>query len=1648
MFRNKILIFIIVIFSSKLLIAQSLCNEWINYEQQYFKIPITQEGIYKLDYTTLSNANVPINSFDPRSIQIFCKGIEQYIYVSGEKDGVFSSSDYIEFYAKPNDGFNDSVLYKGLKNQANPYYSLFNDTAIYYLTWNSSLNNKRLSVVYKNNFSDYPANTFFWKEIINNYNDSYYGGETNPYGSTDVDYITTEGWFHGGVTQGLNSTINITSPQIFTLGPSASLEYSVVSASNFAPINPDQHLRISLNNYLLNDTVFDGYQMYKFNKTISSSILNSSNNFNFASINDLGSTVSRLTIGYIKLKYPHTNDLENSSFFKFLLQKGNLNHTHVKFMNFNASDADSIWIYDLTGHNKIKVYKNSSNFEALIPDVGVERTCVITKTENIISIPKVYPLKNSLVNNTKFTNYLLTEYLNANYIIVTHKKFITEANNYKNYLSLKGFKVIVADVDELYDQFCYGIMKNPLAIKNYVKYLYQSFANKPEYLFIIGKGLETPVCRKNAIYYNNNYVPSMGFPASDVLFSSEINDVLYAPALATGRLAVRTPQQITEYLNKVIQQNMSFNNAEEWQKLVLHFGGGTTAGEQLNFSNYLRNYETIIEDTSFGGNVYTFLKTSTSPIQTTMSDSIRQLINNGVAMLSFFGHASGTSFDQSIDEPSSYNNIGKYPFVLANSCYSGDIFSTGISYSESFVLQDNKGAMSYLGSRTKSGASELNTYSNQLHKNLFQKNYNQTIGKSIQKTIKDIQSNNWAIKSACLEVTYHGDPSLSLYNHTKPDFSIDEASVFFSPSIVTTAIDSFEMNIVIKNNGKAILDNYFAVEVKRMLPNNVTESPIIKIFKTPIYKDTLKIKFPVNFANGIGNNTFSVVIDAYNKFDELSEANNTYNGYALFIKSNSVYPVYPYEFSIVPDDSIVLKASTGDPFSTNTMYLFELDTVPSFNSVIKKQWQVNDKGGVLKCTTNLSLIDSTVYFWRIYSNNENLNNVKISSFQYIKNRTGWSQANIKQFKQNTFNFINYNEVLNKFEFSKGLKNLKCYNTPDGRQSYYQIDNAIVEYGACYAYPSIHVAVLDSITLEPWNNFDYTSFGNINQPYSCRQRPENYFIFRAADNSQLRNLNNMLNAIPKGNYILVYSCFGGNFQNWNDTLYQTFEKLGSLNIRNIGNTYLYILYAKKGYPSTAIEEVGVNQSSIQINQDITNSWYYGNIVSTNIGPFKTLESLNWNASSYEINGNDSLKLSIIGIKNNSEQIVLNNNITAFNVPNLSSIVNTSTYSNLKLSMFTRDEITRTPSHLNKWMVFYNGVPEFAINPAKHFMFEKDTLYEGQKGKFSVAVENISNYDGDSLKINYWLVDNNRMVHQINYPLQKPLKINELLIDTIKFETQGFAGNNSIWVEVNPDNHQPEQYHFNNIAEKKYLVLKDNTNPLLDVTFDGIRILNGDIVSAKPHIEVKLKDENKFLLLDDTNNVKIYLKKPGEEKENRVYYINNELQNIVFTPASNSNNTCSIVFEPILIQDGKYQLIVQAKDASNNESGDIDYKISFEVINKSTITEILNWPNPFSTKTHFVFTLTGSEVPEFFKIQIMTITGKVVKEITQEEIGSIRIGKNITEYAWDGTDEFGDKLANGVYLYKVVVKNQNGNIEKRQTNASKYFVKDYGKMYIIR
>ena len=378
----------------------------------------------------------------------------------------------------------------------------------------------------------------------------------------------------------------------------------------------------------------------------------------------------------------------------------------------------------------------------------------------------------------------------------------------------------------------------------------------------------------------------------------------------------------------------------------------------------------------------------------------------------------------------------------------------------------------------------------------------------------------------------------------------------------------------------------------------------------------------------------------------------------------------------------------------------------------------------------------------------------------------------------------------------------------------------------------------------------------------------------------------------------------------------------------------------------------------------------------------------------------------------------------------------------------DLVNRTPGQLSFWRVLYSGVPEGIVTTAiLGATTNINAVEEGAFVNLKFGFKNISPIAfTDSLVVQCKMTNLNS--GRIQTILRKIPALAAGVTDSIRFtniNTEGFAGDNRIDVNVNPKI-QSELYYNNNILQYSVKVNADKAQPTLDVVFDGVRIMDGDIVNPSPFISISMRDNNQFKIKRDTVGLTILLTPPG---------INVVTQRVAFNDsriqwfAATASSPFRIEFRPGKLEDGKYKLQVSGLDASGNTSGGgLAYSISFSVINESRMSHFYPYPNPFSTSTRFVFTLTGDKVPDELKIQIMTVSGRVVREITRGELGPIRIGNNISSFAWDGSDEYGDKLANGVYLYKVVARTQGANMELFNTAADDTFKYGFGKMYIMR
>jgi hypothetical protein len=1648
--------------------AQKYGNEWVNHSQTYFKFPITKEGIYRIDSTTLST-RFNLSSLNPKNLQLFIKGKEQFLYVKGEADDQINTNDYIEFYANHLRADYDSLLYSEISYFPNPYKLLFNDTIFGYITVNSSTTNKRYQVETDSTISNYPLANYFYSELVYQPVDNYnYVKDINNQAS-DPRFTQAEGY--GSVlNKGSQQNSNFPNLSVFTGSVLPSYFRVNYSGSDMhQALFLDHQVRIAYTNNLsnsitLSDSIFNGHQAVSLSYTINNSEIGNSTNFSILSVNNpsFATITNQTMLHYMYFKYPKQPNLSFALFNKLYIDDDAV-FPKQSFLLSNPN-ATAMVAYDVTNGKKLPIHVLSAPARMVVPNSGSQKLVITCAESNIISITSLQQVNQSQV----FTNFKSTNASGA-FVIIYHPSLATSAQAYKSYReSVAGGSrsVVFANINELYEQFGYGINKHPQAIRNFMKFLHDSLPTPPTYLFIIGKGTRfEELSNANQPF---NLVPTLGYPSSDNLLTTGItNNLNYYPEIPVGRLAASTNSEVSIYLNKIQQHEAT--GVVEWKKNILHFVGGDTPALTSLLTNYMSSYEQIIKDTLFGGNVMTFKKNTTAPIQTVISDSIKQVINNGAALMTFFGHGSDQNFDQAIDDPEIYNNQGRYPWVLANSCYSGDIHMPGRrSVSERFVFSNQKGSIGFLAASALGYVSSLHFYSTWFYTGLSLTKYGQGIGDiSKEAAIKASISFDKVNRYTAMDMALHGDPSVRINGSDQSDYTLSNNNVKFNTTKYTDSIGVF---IYYKNIGRAINDSFF-VKIERFFPNNDSVA-FIKRVTAPYYSDSLKFYIPLEFNRGIGLNKFKVRLDQFNEMTEVTKANNATIGTVdLFIRGGDIVPVYPYKYAIVPlTNSITLKASTTDPFAPKTTYKLQLDTCDKFINPIQQTY-ITSAGGVIEWNVNLPFGDSAVYFWRATKDSispADRNVWRESSFQTIGTRVGWSQAHFNQFKSNTYRFVSYNKLLRRFDFSNNVHDLKVRN---GMYPYiapisinFFFNNQNLSSWGC-APDGWNFAVFDSISGEPqevisvnWPAQGPGTFSNcvcvdnqILYVYSFGQN--NYCAFSNWQSA----MENFLNSVSPNNYVLGYtmgalSSTYAAVSTYSNSLYNAFESFGAGNIRTTTDTVPYIIFGKKGMlAGQAHEVIGNKKTDIIILEDsIKTRWNTGYIASEMIGPSYKWQSMHWQLKPFDASAGDTTILKIVGIKLNGQKDTLATFVKdSTDVLALYNYVDANTYPYLQLVALMKDNVNRTSPQLRKWQVLYDEAPECAINPLKGFVAVNDTLQEGDDASFKVPIENIGKVAfADSLVFTYWLEDNNKVIH----PLSQKLKKNnfapgEIIFDTLKLNSYQFAGNNAFWMDVNPPanaRYQKEQAHFNNIARFAFKVNKDITNPLLDVTFDGVRILNGDLVSAKPHILVSLKDENKFLAINDTSAFNVFIKYPNQSNNKPLYF----LKDLAFTPASLPHNSCKIDYNPSLLEDGVYELTAQGKDRSLNRSASTEYKIQFEIKNKPSVTNVLNYPNPFSTNTKFVFTLTGSEIPEVFTIQIMTVSGKVVKNITKDELGALHIGRNITEYSWDGKDEFGDKLANGVYLYKVIIRLNDNMLEKANTNADKFFVKDFGKMVIMR
>lgn len=1641
-------------------------NEWINYDQNYFKIKVAEDGIYRLGYEQLQDAGFPLDQVEGRQFQLFHLGREVPIYPSD--NSTLSPGGFLEFYGSKNRSELDQFLYTAPEaDLLNPEYSLFTDSSAYFLTWTTE---GAPPLRYVNNSNDLsnlpPRENWYWatdKKIFSGQHHKRY----QKYSGANIYYSHFDG--DGFANEFQEETqIMLSAPGRVPGGPKANLSVNLISNAN-----AEGHiLQIDLNQQLLQQDTFYGTQVRKYEFELATADLEDELLLRVLGLND----VDRYGVASGSIRYPRNFNFNGESLLQLELPAAN----GERYLEINGLSPEPYVLLEPAGNLRMLLNVTGGTARIKLPAGSGPRYLVLQRLAAMQAPGQPKPLQ--------FENQ---EESDANYLILSSERLYDDGlgNNwvqaYADYrASADGgnYRTAVIEVKQLFDQFAYGIDFHPLSIRNAFHFLRKQQMKDLEYVFIIGRGQEYQEMRlpqqlQEAIAGRDMLVPSFGYPAGDnLLFTT--NETKVSP-ISNGRLAANDPAEIKIYLDKVKDLERSRQLPQTiadraWTKHILHLGGGATAGEQTNIRSHLEAMAAEIEQNSFGGTVRAIYKSSADAIQNSVSQEIFEYINEGTAMITFFGHSAPGTFDFNIDNPDNYDNMGKYPLVLSLGCYSGNIFGSSRSISERFCFYEDKAAVVFGASRGLGFVSALATFAKDFYRNIGENYYGQSIGKALRATYLDNNTSAWVGTATLVEqFTLHGDPAIRLHPVEGPDYVIDAASVTFGPDLISSQIDSFNFSFDVVNLGRNEMDTVSLI-VSRTFPDGSLRELLKDTVVVDRFRKTRSYRLAVGGSQSIGQNIFHVRIDADDQADEYpnpaAEMNNELMrsngepGITKFIIDNTARAVYPPEFALIGNPDISLKASTTNALAPERTYWLEVDTTARFDSPLKVRQTRQQRGGVLNWKPDFNWQDGTVYYWRISPavSTENPEPVwSASSFTYVADsEPGWRQGHYWQFRENTETDLAFADTSQRVNF--GLEYLdmrvrnKLWELEDRPGFHYNNDNPARSVRPWeYLAQGISVSVFEPNNGVGWRNTgrQFNSVDRRNQ--ACFSYDTRTAEGRAALMTFLKEdvppdhivFLFTIQATPESDYLA--ETWAADSLTYGENLFSVLEAEGAQLIRDLDGAdpvpYAFIYQKGKGARDEALA-TGIYEE-INVTTILRSFFTQGQLSSKLIGPARSWRQLNWNIPESSLSVNDTTAIHLIGIRTDGSQDTLLRSIAPSQ--DLQDI-DAAEYPYLKLHFTASDAVSRDPAFPDSWTVYYEGVPELAVNPAlSNYEFRADTLQQGIDLALTATVENLSMFAADSIDLQFRLIDPQNQ-ETIFRQRKAPLAGGEQLTFEFGQPTDDLQGSYALNTEVNPDRDPAEQHYFNNVLHQNFEVVSDRKNPLLDVTFDGRVLLNGDLVGAQPLIAIRLKDENPYLLLSDTSLISMRLSTP----DGRTQEIPANSPEVQFVAAaSGSKNELSIDYQPTFTQDGTYRLSVNGRDVSGNFSGAVDYEVEFEVRTRNSISNVLNYPNPFSTSTQFVYTLTGS-APTFFKIQIMTVSGRVVREITQHEIGSLQVGTHRTEFAWDGTDEFGDRLANGVYLYRIVAKDENGKDFESyddyvgDTGLAGFFERGFGKMVLLR
>lgn len=220
------------------------------------------------------------------------------------------------------------------------------------------------------------------------------------------------------------------------------------------------------------------------------------------------------------------------------------------------------------------------------------------------------------------------------------------------------------------------------------------------------------------------------------------------------------------------------------------------------------------------------------------------------------------------------------------------------------------------------------------------------------------------------------------------------------------------------------------------------------------------------------------------------------------------------------------------------------------------------------------------------------------------------------------------------------------------------------------------------------------------------------------------------------------------------------------------------------------------------------------------------------------------------------------------------------------------------------------------------------------------------------------------------------------------------------------------------------LNDQTGPLIKGFLNDEKFVNNGITNEQPVLVLKLFDSSGINTVG--TGIGHDLTATLDNDNSRFFILND-----YYEAETDSYQRGTVRFQLPKLTEGNHVLNIKAWDVVNNSS---DYRLEFTVVKDEelTIKQLYNYPNPFTSRTTFMFEHNRPGQNLQVTIRIFSIAGKLVKSISRTINNE---GNRSFEIEWDGRDDYGAKIGRGVYIYRTEIKDING---KKQSALQKLVV----------